>query len=113
MSDNYIYNGVPWFDQNNETVNAHGACILKEENTYYLFGEYKTDDVNKYIGFSCYSSINLSDWNFEGLALPQQEDGLLGPNRIEIGRASCREGQWMLVVVHWWDDKYIAARRVQ
>ena len=82
MSDNYIYNGVPWFDQNNETVNAHGACILKEENTYYLFGEYKTDDVNKYIGFSCYSSINLSDWNFEGLALPPQEDGLLGPNRI-------------------------------
>lgn len=82
MKKNYIYNGVPLFDQNRETVNAHGACVLKEGDKYYLFGEYKTNDDNKYIGFSCYSSYNLSDWYFEGLALPPQENGLLGPNRI-------------------------------
>lgn len=83
MTNNaHIFNGVPWFDQNRETVNAHGACLLKEGNKYYLFGEYKTNDINKYIGFSCYSSHNLSDWHFEGLALPPQEQGLLGPDRI-------------------------------
>ena len=48
-----IYNGIPWFDQDGNTVNAHGACILKEKGRWYLFGEYKTDDENKYIGFSC------------------------------------------------------------
>ncbi|MDF2788520.1 MAG: glycosyl hydrolase family 43 [Neobacillus sp.] len=82
MEKSYIHNGVPWFDQNGETVNAHGACLLKEGEKYYLFGEYKTDDVNKYIGFSCYSTENLSDWYFEGLALQSQNEGLLGPNRI-------------------------------
>ena len=77
-----IFNGVPWFDQNGETVNAHGACVLKEGTKYYLFGEYKTNNVNKYVGFSCYSSYNMSDWHFEGLTLPPQEQGLLGPDRI-------------------------------
>ena len=46
-----IFNGVPWFDQNGNTVNAHGACIVREHDTYYLFGEYKTDDKNMYNGF--------------------------------------------------------------
>ena len=55
-----IFNGVPWFDQNGNTVNAHGACIVREHDTYYLFGEYKTDDKNMYNGFSCYSSKNLA-----------------------------------------------------
>jgi hypothetical protein len=82
MGNPYIYNGVSWFDQNGDTVNAHGACLLKEDEKYYLFGEYKTDDANKYIGFSCYSSDNIADWNFEGLALQPQNEGLLGPNRI-------------------------------
>ncbi|MBB3125364.1 hypothetical protein FHS19_000018 [Paenibacillus rhizosphaerae] len=82
MNKGIIFNGVPWFDQNLETVNAHSVCVLKEGNKYYLFGEYKTNDVNKYIGFSCYSSHNLSDWQFERLALPPQEQGLLGPDRI-------------------------------
>lgn len=36
-----IFNGVPWFDQNGNTVNAHGACIVREHDTYYLFGSTK------------------------------------------------------------------------
>lgn len=77
-----IYNGIPWYDQNGNPVNAHGACILREGKTYYLFGEYKTDDVNQYRGFSCYSSENFADWKFEGLALPPLKEGLLGLGRI-------------------------------
>ena len=67
-----IFNGVPWFDQNGNTVNAHGACIVREHDTYYLFGEYKTDDKNMYNGFSCYSSKNLADWKY-GLQQPQRK----------------------------------------
>lgn len=77
-----IYNGISWYDQNGNPVNAHGACILREGEKYYLFGEYKTDDVNQYRGFSCYSTENFTDWKFEGLALPPLEEGLLGPGRI-------------------------------
>lgn len=77
-----IYNGIPWYDQNGNPVNAHGACILREGERYYLFGEYKTDDVNQYRGFSCYWTENFTDWKFEGLALPPLREGLLGPGRI-------------------------------
>ena len=77
-----IFNGVPWFDQNGNTVNAHGACIVREHDTYYLFGEYKTDDKNMYNGFSCYSSKNLADWKFEGMALAPDADKMLYPDRV-------------------------------
>lgn len=82
MNQLKINNGIPWYDQNGEPVNAHGGCLLKERDTYYLFGEYKTNDVNKFTGFSCYSSKNLEDWTFERISLPVQKEGILGPNRI-------------------------------
>lgn len=77
-----IVNGVPWFDQNGNTVNAHGACIVKENGKYYLFGEWKSDTSNSFPGFSCYSSDNLSDWEFRRVVLPMQKDGILGPERV-------------------------------
>lgn len=77
-----IYSGVNWFDQNNKEVNAHGACIVEEAGKYYLFGEYKTDSANMFIGFSCYSSTDLMNWQFERIVLSKQADGLLGPNRV-------------------------------
>ncbi|THV41985.1 glycosyl hydrolase family 43 [Glycomyces buryatensis] len=82
MTDNLIVNGVPWFDDRGAPVNAHGGCIVEEAGRYYLFGEYKTDDVNTFIGFSCYSSPDLVHWTFERIVLPRQDDGLLGPGRI-------------------------------
>lgn len=79
---NVIHNGVPWYDQNKNPVNAHAGCLIKAHDKFYLFGEYKTDEVNHFIGFSKYSSGDLSNWTFEGLALPLQSSGILGPNRI-------------------------------
>ncbi len=77
-----IYSGTPWFDQNNNEVNAHGACIVKEGDLYYLFGEHKTDTINAFSGFSCYSSPDLMNWKFENMVLKMQPDGLMGPNRV-------------------------------
>lgn len=74
--------GVPWFDDRGETVNAHGACLFQQDGRYYLFGEYKTDDVNRFAGFACYSSADLVDWRFERIVLPEQPDGLMGPGRV-------------------------------
>lgn len=67
-----IFNGISWYDQKKNPVNAHGACIIQEKEKYYLFGEYKTDDVNKYIGFSCYSTENFtnSDLYRRSLVIP-------------------------------------------
>lgn len=77
-----IHSGIALFDQCNNEVNAHGACIVEENGIYYLFGEFKSDTSNAFIGFSCYSSADLMNWKFEKLVLPQQKEGLLGPSRV-------------------------------
>lgn len=77
-----LHNGVPWFDNRGKIVNAHSVCVLEENGKYYLFGEYKTDSANRFIGISCYSSSDLVNWTFERIALPLQREGLLGPDRI-------------------------------
>lgn len=77
-----IISGVPWFDDRGRTVNAHGGCIVEDDGLYYLFGEYKTDEENRFAGFSCYSSPDLVHWTFRRIVLPQQADGLMGPGRI-------------------------------
>jgi hypothetical protein len=77
-----IYSGIPWFDNNGNTVCAHGANIVKEKGNYYLFGERHEDGTNAFDGFNCYSSKDLYNWKFESIALPLQAEGELGPNRV-------------------------------
>ena len=77
-----IRNGMPWFDDHGNIVNAHGACIVEEKGRYYLFGEWKPDESNAFPGFSCYSSDDLVNWKFERVVLTVQPDGILGPNRV-------------------------------
>jgi beta-xylosidase len=69
------------FDTENNLVNAHGAGILYDNGTYYLFGEIKkgkTWRVPKQSwedyrvpagGVSCYSSADLKHWKYESIAL--------------------------------------------
>lgn len=81
-TDTIIRNGIPWFDNNGNIVNAHGACIVRDNGKYYLFGEYKSDTSNAFPGFSCYSSTDLVNWQFERVVLPMQKSGIMGPNRV-------------------------------
>lgn len=77
-----IYSGTPWLDQDGNVVSAHGANIVKEKGEFYLFGEAHGDDSNAFAGFNCYSSKDLYNWKFEGIALPVQKSGKLGPNSV-------------------------------
>ena len=77
-----IVTGIHWFDQNWKPVSAHGAGIIKDGGKYYMFGEFKSDSSNAFTGFSCYSSKDLCNWEFECVPLPQQASGRLGPNRV-------------------------------
>lgn len=77
-----INSGIPWLDQNGSVVSAHGANIIKEKDTFYLFGEKHSDSSNAFVGFNCYSSKDLYNWKLERQALPVQESGKLGPNRV-------------------------------
>lgn len=77
-----IVNGVPWYDDRDSIVSAHGANIIKANGKYYMFGEFKTDSANIFTGFSCYSSPDLVNWKFERIAFKQQQDGRMGPGRV-------------------------------
>lgn len=77
-----IHSGTPWFDQRGLPVSAHGAGIVKDGDTYYLYGEAHRDMTNAFAGFNCYSSSDLVNWRFEKVALPVQSSGPLGPNTV-------------------------------
>jgi len=79
VRENYksILSGIPWYTENGENISAHGANIIKEGDKFYIFGEYKNNTDNQFEGFSCYSSTDLMNWKFEGIALPPNQSGRL------------------------------------
>lgn len=71
-----IRSGEVWADTQGRVIQAHGGGILFHEGVYYWYGEYKNGPTKKspvervdVIGVSCYSSRDLLNWKFEGLAL--------------------------------------------
>jgi len=75
--------GIAFKDTDGKPVNAHGGGIIQVCDTFYLHGEYfpSTSTDNNFNGFSMYSSKDLATWKNEGIILPQQPSGELGPNR--------------------------------
>lgn len=105
-----IINGVPWFDTAGRIVNAHGSCVVRDGDRWFLFGEYKTDAENEFNGFSCYSSPDLVNWTFERMALPVQEKGSrLGPHRVgeRVKVMRCPSTGRFVMYAHSDDTKYM------
>lgn len=86
-----LKNGMMWLDDNGNPIQAHGGCIINYNNKWYWYGENKGapntqgKDRVDFIGISCYSSDNLLDWHYEGLALKATEPGsghILEPKNV-------------------------------
>ena len=88
-------NGTCWTDDRGDLIQAHGGMIARFHDTWYWYGENKNAENSvrngkqltrvDVIGISCYSSQNLTDWHFEGLALasvPGDETHPLHPSRV-------------------------------
>src|SRR5207253_9298071 len=75
--------GVTLLDTAGERVNAHGGGIIQVDDTFYMHGMSfsSTANDNAFIGFTMYSSTDLATWKNEGIILPPQPSGELGPNR--------------------------------
>ena len=80
-----FFPGEVWTDTSGKSINAHGGGMLFHNGVYYWYGEFKegrtwAPRANRSwggtrvvaMGVSCYSSTNLCDWKFEGLALPAE-----------------------------------------
>jgi len=67
--------GAVWHDNRGEHINAHGGGILFHEGKYYWFGEHKSERTSAaLVGVTCYSSDDLYNWNYEGVALEAVDD---------------------------------------
>ena len=73
--------GEPWYDTDGHPINAHGGGILLYNGIYYWYGEIKKGKTSRVPdpnwenyrvaagGVSCYSSKDLLNWKYEGVAL--------------------------------------------
>jgi len=72
-----IRSGELWPDDSGQHINAHGGGVLHYGDTYYWFGEHKSDwTSDALVGVTCYSSKDLLNWHNCGVALSvSQEQG--------------------------------------
>lgn len=76
-SNNTFKPGELWSDDKGVHINAHGGGFIHYDDTYYWFGEHKTEGEagNKAnVGVHCYSSKDLYNWQDEGIALSVSND---------------------------------------
>ena len=67
--------GTLWFDTEGRVINAHGGCVLFHRGRYYWFGEHREEFTTEtLVGVSCYSSVDLLNWENEGIVLPVSKD---------------------------------------
>ena len=75
--------GETWPDDRGRHVQAHGGGILKFGDTWYWFGEDRSqglDPTRRYV--ACYSSTDLAHWTFRNQVLKQSDPGDLGPRFV-------------------------------
>lgn len=112
--------GVNWSDADGNHINAHGGCVLYEDGVYYWFGEnYRANPV-KSNGIVCYTSKDLYNWKYEGMAYKCPESPLRSDNQdMNYGRTLERPkvmycpgtGKYVMWV-HWENGSGYAASRV-
>ena len=74
-TDQPIRSGEIWPDDRGEHINAHGGGILVHDGTFYWFGEHKGErSSSAFVGVTCYSSKDLVNWKYEGVALSVSDD---------------------------------------
>ena len=62
--------GQIWKDDRGIHINAHGGGMLFQNGIYYWYGEHKDEySCEAHVGVNCYSSKDLLNWHYEGVAL--------------------------------------------
>jgi len=71
--------GAVWPDQRGQHIQAHGGGILKVGDTFYWFGEDRSQTNQRgrrYV--ACYASTNLAQWTFRNQVVKQADPENLG-----------------------------------
>ncbi len=93
---NFVPKAV-WLDTDGNPINAHGGGLMYHKGKYYWYGEYKVGKTilpswatwdcyrTDVTGVGCYSSKDLLNWKFEGVALkavPDDPNHDLHPSKV-------------------------------
>jgi beta-xylosidase len=71
--------GETWPDENGHHVQAHGGGIIKIKDTYYWYGEERSQGLDSNMRYvSCYTSKDLMNWKFAGDVLQLADPENLG-----------------------------------
>ncbi len=90
--ENMITNDSFWQDTDGNNIYSQGGGIFKFGDKYYWYGvEYKnaseyaenpsiggeaSSENRAFVGFTCYSSTDLVNWDFEGYVMTSESDGM-------------------------------------
>src|ERR1035438_6063811 len=72
--------GEIWLDNRGQHIQAHGGGIIRQGDTYYWFGEDRSqglDRTKRYV--SCYSSKDLVNWTFRNQVIKLSDPEQFGP----------------------------------
>jgi hypothetical protein len=75
--------GAVWLDDRGQHIQAHGGGIIKLSDTFYWFGEDRSqglDRSKRYVG--CYSSKDLAHWTFRNQVLKLADPEEFGPRWV-------------------------------
>lgn len=67
------YEGSRMYDTKGELIQAHGGQITKWGDTYYWYGEDKTDGI-KPVGVHLYTSADLYNWEDQGIVMKTMKE---------------------------------------
>jgi hypothetical protein len=75
--------GEVWPDDRGQHIQAHGGGIVRLEDTYYWFGEDRSQDLDRAKRYvSCYSSKDLAHWTFRNQVLKLADPEGFGPSWV-------------------------------
>jgi beta-xylosidase len=75
--------GEVWPDDRGEHVQAHGGGVIKLGDTYYWFGEDRSQGLDRNKRYvACYASKDLAHWSFRNQVVKCSDPESLGPGWV-------------------------------
>src|SRR6478736_4380712 len=107
-----IKNGGFWNDTAGNRIEAHGAGVIRVGDTWYWIGEDKSGNSGGFKAVNCYSSKDLSHWEFKRAIITKQtstdlaaSDRIIERPKVIYNEATKKFVMWL----HWEGQNYATA----
>ncbi|KAM5539007.1 hypothetical protein V8D89_007230 [Ganoderma adspersum] len=81
-SQSVIVPGAYWTDTSGNSLQAHGAGIIKVGSTFYWLGEDKSHNSALFKAVSCYTSTDLANWSRQNDALSPIANTMISTSNV-------------------------------